>query len=48
MPRVTNFNLIFIKIFLFSMATVSDKKYFNFHKININKKKIEDEGFPLT
>lgn len=48
MPCVTNINLIFIKISLFSMATVSDKTYFNYHKININNKKKEDEGFPLT
>lgn len=48
MPCVTNINLIFIKISLFSMATVSDKTYFNYHKININKKNPEDEGFPLT
>lgn len=48
MPCVTNINLIFIKIFLFSMATVSDKKYFNFHKININKKKKRRRRFPFT
>lgn len=43
MPRVTNINLIFIKIFFFSLATVSDKTYFNYHMINIiiNKKKMK-------
>lgn len=44
MPCVTNINLIFIKIFFFSLATVSDKTYFNYHMINIiiiNKKKMK-------
>lgn len=45
---VININFIFIKIFLFSMVIVFDKIYFNYYKININKKKKEeDEGFFL-
>lgn len=44
---VININFIFIKIFLFSMVIVFDKKYFNYYKININKKKEEDKGFFL-
>lgn len=48
MPCVTNIDLIFIKISLFSMATVSDKTYFNYHKININKKKKRRRRFPFN
>lgn len=48
MPCVTNISLIFIKISKFSMATVSDKTYFNYHNININKKKKRRQRLPFN